>query len=258
MEHTTQDINTINSNGEAFLVPQYSTYDPVSNTISPREIIPPSVISKNLTPNYNGGTSLNVDLVLAQALTSEIIRVSEDSQTASATNEETNEHLENCLLEQSTINTINSNITIILDCNLKNQLYKSFSFFQTGQASQAKYLEAWESITKFATRNATNLPPTTNSLENFAFNPGTCSYQTWLKNIVYLGKEILKPSSTEPWFKPEIIDFDLLESFNNHKNSLQPKDYISITAKPSHPETNLVNFYIPLDLLAKLQFNLRL
>ncbi|KAI8453207.1 hypothetical protein BY996DRAFT_6414860 [Phakopsora pachyrhizi] len=188
MEHTTQDINTINADSEAFSVPQYSTYDPVSNTISPREIIPPSVISKNSTPNFNGVTSPNVDLVSAQALTSEIIRVPEDSQTASATNEETNEHLENPLLEQSTINKINSNITIILDCNLKNQLYKSFSFFQTGRTSQAKYLEALKSITKFVTRHATNLPPTTNSLENFSFNPGTCLYQTWLKNIVDLGK----------------------------------------------------------------------
>ncbi|KAI8451221.1 hypothetical protein BY996DRAFT_6490173 [Phakopsora pachyrhizi] len=199
MENTTQDINAINSNSEAFAIPQYSTYDPVSNTISPREIISPSVISKNSSPNFNGGTSPNVDLVSAQALTAEIIRVPEDSQTGSAPNEETNKHVENPLLGQSTINTINSNITIILDCNLKNQLYKSFSFFQTGRASQAKYLEAWKSITKF-------------------------------------------PSSTEPWFKPEIIDFDLLESFNNHENTLQPKDYISITAKSSHPETNLVRF----------------
>ncbi|KAI8442700.1 hypothetical protein BY996DRAFT_4605455, partial [Phakopsora pachyrhizi] len=235
-------INTINSNSEAFAIPQYSTYDPVSNTISPREIIPPSVISKNSSPNLNGGTSPNVDLVSTQALTAEIIRVPEDSQTGSAPNEETNKHVENPLLGQSTINTINSNITIILDCNLKNQLYESFSFFQTGRASQAKYLEAWKSITKFVTRHATNLPPTTNSLENFAFNPGTCSYQTWLKNIVDLGKEVLKPSSTEPWFRPKIIDFDLLESFNNHENTLQPKDYISITAKSSHPETNLVRF----------------
>ncbi|KAI8446340.1 hypothetical protein BY996DRAFT_6422695 [Phakopsora pachyrhizi] len=242
MENTTQDINTINSNSEAFAIPQYSTYDSVSNTISPREIIPPSVISKNSSPNLNGGTSPNVDLVSTQALTAEIIRVPEDSQTGSAPNEETNKHVENPLLGQSTINTINSNITIILDCNLKIQLYKSFSFFQTGRASQAKYLEAWKSITKFVTRHATNLPPTTNSLENFAFNPGTCSYQTWLKNIVDLGKEVLKPSSTEPWFRPEIIDFDLLESFNNHENTLQPKDYISITAKSSHPETNLVRF----------------
>ncbi|KAI8444300.1 hypothetical protein BY996DRAFT_6426085 [Phakopsora pachyrhizi] len=207
MENTTQDINAINSNSEAFAIPQYSTYDPVSNTISPREIISPSVISKNSSPNFNGGTSPNVDLVSAQALTAEIIRVPEDSQTGSAPNEETN------------------NI-----------------FFQTGRASQAKYLEAWKSITKFVTRHATNLPPTTNTLENFAFNPGTCLYQTWLKNIVDLGKEVLKPSSTEPWFKPEIIDFDLLESFNNHENTLQPKDYISITAKSSHPETNLVRF----------------
>ncbi|KAI8446733.1 hypothetical protein BY996DRAFT_6422062 [Phakopsora pachyrhizi] len=242
MENTTQDINTINSNSEAFAIPQYSTYDLVSNTISPREIIPPSVISKNSSPNLNGGTSPNVDLVSTQALTAEIIRVPEDSQTASAPNEETNKHIENPLLGQSTINTINSNITIILDCNLKNQLYKSFSFFQTGRASQAKYLEAWKSITKFVTRHATNLPPTTNSLENFAFNPGTCLYQTWLKNIVDLGKEVLKPSATEPWFRPEIIDFDLLESFNNHENTLQPKDYISITAKSSHPQTNLVRF----------------
>ncbi|KAI8459911.1 hypothetical protein BY996DRAFT_6409799 [Phakopsora pachyrhizi] len=188
MENTTQDINAINSNSKAFAIPQYSTYDPVSNIISPREIISPSVISKNSSPNFNGGTSPNVDLVSAQALTAEIIRVPEDSQTASAPNEETNKHVENPLLGQSTINTINSNITIILDCNLKNQLYKSFSFFQTGRASQAKYLEAWKSITKFATRHATNLPPTTNTLENFAFNPGTCSYQTWLKNIVDLGK----------------------------------------------------------------------
>ncbi|KAI8454170.1 hypothetical protein BY996DRAFT_6414109 [Phakopsora pachyrhizi] len=198
MENTTQDINAINSNSEAFAIPQYSTYDPVSNTISPREIISPSVISKNSSPNFNGGTSPNVDLVSAQALTAEIIRVPEDSQTGSAPNEETNKHVENPLLGQSTINTINSNITIILDCNLKNQLYKSFSFFQTGRASQAKYLEAWKSITKFVTRHATNLPPTTNTLESFAFNPGTCSYQTWLKNIVDLGKEVLKPSSTEP------------------------------------------------------------
>ncbi|KAI8453767.1 hypothetical protein BY996DRAFT_6414412 [Phakopsora pachyrhizi] len=240
MDHTTQDINNINSNSKALAIPQYSTYDPVSNTISPREIIPPSVISKNSSPNFNGGTSPNVDLVSAQALTAERIRVPEDSQTASATNEETNKHIENPLLGQSTIITINSNITIILDCNLKNQLYKSFCFFQPGRASQAKYLEAWKSITKFVTRHATNLPPTTNRLENFAFNPGTCLYQTWLKNIVDLGKEVLKPSSTEPWFKPEIIDFDLLESFNNHENTLQPKDYISITAKSSHPETNLV------------------
>ncbi|KAI8446179.1 hypothetical protein BY996DRAFT_6422963 [Phakopsora pachyrhizi] len=186
MENTTQDINTINSNSEAFAITQYSTCDPVSNTISPREIIPPSVISKNSSPNLNGGTSPNVDLVSTQALTAEVIRVPEDSQTGSAPNEETNKHIENPLLGQSTINTINSNITIILDCNLKNQLYKSFSFFQTGRASQAKYLEAWKSITKFVTRHATNLPPTTNSLENFAFNPGTCLYQTWLKNIVDL------------------------------------------------------------------------
>ncbi|KAI8446270.1 hypothetical protein BY996DRAFT_6441095 [Phakopsora pachyrhizi] len=142
MKNTTQDINAINSNSKAFAIPQYSTYDPVSNTISPREIISPSVISKNSSPNFNGGTSPNVDLVSAQALTAEIIRVPEDSQTASAPNEETNKH----------------------------------------------------------------------------------------------------PSSTEPWFKPEIIDFDLLESFNNHENTLQPKDYISITAKSSHPETNLVRF----------------
>ncbi|KAI8455728.1 hypothetical protein BY996DRAFT_4580499, partial [Phakopsora pachyrhizi] len=226
----------------AFAILQYSTYDPVSNTISPGEIISPSVISKNSSPNFNGGTSPNVYLVSAQALTAEIIRVPEDSQTASSPNEETNKHVENPLLGQSTINNINSNITIILDCNLKNQLYKSFSFFQTGRASQAKYLEAWKSITKFVTRHATNLPPTTNRLENFAFNHGTCLYQTWLKNIVDLGKEVLKPSSTEPWFKLEIIDFDLLESFNNHENTLQPKDYISITAKSSHPETNLVRF----------------
>ncbi|KAI8443901.1 hypothetical protein BY996DRAFT_6426707 [Phakopsora pachyrhizi] len=209
MENTTQDINTLNSNSKAFSVPQYSTYDPVSNTISPREIISPSVISKNSTPNFNGGTSPNVDLVSAQALTSEIIR---------------------CL----------------------KTLYKSFSFFQTGRASQAKYLEAWKSITKFVTRHATNLPPTTNRLENFAFNPGTCLYETLLKNIVDLGKEILKPSSTEPWFKPEIIDFDLLESFNNHENTLQPKDYISITAKSSHPETNLVRFLYSLRFTSQL------
>ncbi|KAI8445650.1 hypothetical protein BY996DRAFT_8470296 [Phakopsora pachyrhizi] len=112
MENTTQDINAINSNSEAFAIPQYSTYDPVSNTISPREIISPSVISKNSSPNFNGGTSPNFDLVSAQALTAEIIRVPEDSQTASAPNEETNKHVENPLLGQSTINTINSNITI--------------------------------------------------------------------------------------------------------------------------------------------------
>ncbi|KAI8450114.1 hypothetical protein BY996DRAFT_6417684 [Phakopsora pachyrhizi] len=169
MENTTQDINAINSNSEAFAIPQYSTYDPGFQYNKPKRIISPSVISKNSSPNFNGGTSPNVDLVSAQALTAEIIRVPEDSQTASAPNEETNKHL-----------------------------YKSFSFFQTGRASQAKYLEAWKSITKFVTRHATNLPPTTNTLENFAFNPGTCSYQTWLKNIVDLGKEVLKPSSTEP------------------------------------------------------------
>ncbi|KAI8456791.1 hypothetical protein BY996DRAFT_8440045 [Phakopsora pachyrhizi] len=150
----------------------------------------------------------------------------------------------NCSIQESVF----SDLSLNLSENIRNTINNAKSVLSimehTAQEKlfPPKYLKAWKSITKFVTRHATNLPPTTKSLENFAFNPETCLYQIWLKNIVDLGKEVLKPSSTEPWFKTEIINFDLLKSFNNHENTLQPKDYISITAKSSHPETSLIKF----------------
>ncbi|CAH7677220.1 hypothetical protein PPACK8108_LOCUS12367 [Phakopsora pachyrhizi] len=78
-------------------------------------------------------------------------------------------------------------LTIIVDPDLRIQLYKGFHFFQSGLS-------------------------------------------------------FLTPSTTEPWFHSEIIDFQLLLSFGAKSSNNPGNEIIPVNKKTNHPESTLVRF----------------
>ncbi|KAI8458867.1 hypothetical protein BY996DRAFT_6410607 [Phakopsora pachyrhizi] len=52
----------------------------------------------------------------------------------------------------------------------------------------------------------------------------------------------LTPSTTEPWFHSEIIDFQLLSSFGAKSSNNPENEIIPVNKKTDHPESNLVRF----------------
>ena len=56
----------------------------------------------------------------------------------------------------------------------------------------------------------------------------------------FIANDYLQASANEQWVCPDIIDFPLLATFANQDNTLAPSQFISTTAKSSHPESTLV------------------
>ncbi|CAH7671106.1 hypothetical protein BY996DRAFT_4576623, partial [Phakopsora pachyrhizi] len=77
---------------------------------------------------------------------------------------------------------------------------------------------------------------------NFSFQESECSYDSWIKTIANLGLSFLTPSTTEPWFHSEIIDFQLLLSFGAKSSNNPGNEIIPVNKKTDHPESTLVRF----------------
>ncbi|KAI8458546.1 hypothetical protein BY996DRAFT_4532302, partial [Phakopsora pachyrhizi] len=114
--------------------------------------------------------------------------------------------------------------------------------FQSGRASSQKYRKAWNLILNFVLWRL--IPPnqTPNTISNFSFQESECSYDSWIKTIAKLGLSFLTPSTTEPWFHSEIIDFQLLSSFGAKSSNNPRNEIIPVNKKTDHPESTLVRF----------------
>ncbi|KAA1103739.1 hypothetical protein PGTUg99_002499 [Puccinia graminis f. sp. tritici] len=132
--------------------------------------------------------------------------------------------------QPSTINTAPANSIIKLD-SLRTCIHQIATEFRKGRVTKTKWEQGWEAAQylmhfRLDTPHVTKIPTAT-----FVYNQAQFNYENWIKEIVE--SEILAPSSHEPWFIEDLINFTLI------KKQIASEGTTIVSASQSpHPEFN--------------------
>jgi len=158
----------------------------------------------------------------------------------------------------------NTNLTVLLNLDARIEIITMQQNENKTKANWQKYQAYWASLSSHIKFRAESMQNITPIKHDFHFQRTSCSYASWIKTISSLGKshqrntmklysmlmifspsatDFLGPTTSDPWFCPDVINFPALCSYANKEKEKAPHhEYIPISAKSTHPETNLVRF----------------
>ncbi|EFP82527.2 uncharacterized protein PGTG_08483 [Puccinia graminis f. sp. tritici CRL 75-36-700-3] len=134
--------------------------------------------------------------------------------------------------QPSTINTAPADSIINLD-SLRTCIYQMATEFRKGRVTKTKWEQGWDAAQylmhfRLDTPHVTKIPTAT-----FVYNQAQFNCENWIKEIVESATEILAPSSHEPWFIEDLINFTLI------KKQIASEGTTIVSASQSpHPEFN--------------------